>query len=157
MASTLKTGDIAPDFTLPNQKGEATTLSHFRGQWVILYFYPKDNTPGCTREACHFRDDTLQIKNLGAQIIGISLDDQESHQRFQQQHHLSFPLLSDTNGTVSRTYGSLFSFGPLRFSKRHTFIIDPKGHIAALFRQVKPASHSRQIIATLKSLQPSKD
>lgn len=153
MAGTLTTGDIAPDFSLPDQNGETTTLQSFRGQWVVLYFYPKDNTPGCTQQACNLRDDTPQIKDLGAQVIGISVDDRDSHQRFSQQHNLPFPLLSDTQGNTSKAYGALFSIGPLRFSKRHTFIIDPKGHIAALFRKVKPASHSDKIIAALKSLQ----
>jgi len=119
----------------------------------VLYFYPKDDTPGCTTEACQFRDDYFELKKLGAEILGVSIDNQDSHEAFAKKYSLPFPLLADTEGKVSKQYGALFGFGPMKFARRHTFIIDPQGRLAKIYRDVKPKTHSREIINDLAALQ----
>jgi len=151
-AGGLKVGDPAPEFTLPDQDGKRHSLSDYRGGWVVLYFYPKDDTPGCTTEACRFRDDASTLEGMGVSVLGISLDDVESHRAFAQKYHLPFPLLYDRKGRVAKRYGSLFKLGPVRFARRHTFIIDPQGRIAKIYRHVKPKVHSDEVIADLKAL-----
>jgi peroxiredoxin Q/BCP len=152
-SNELAEGDAAPAFALADQDGETRRLADYRGQWVVLYFYPKDDTPGCTAEACNFRDDVPRLRQLGAQVLGVSLDSRKSHAAFAEEHHLPFPLLADRDGEVARAYGAYFGLGPLRFAKRHTVIIDPEGRIARLYRQVKPASHSDQVVAAVAELQ----
>lgn len=152
-ADGLSVGQPAPDFTLSDQNGKPQQLSAYQGQWVILYFYPKDDTPGCTKEACSFRDDIAHIKALGARVLGVSLDSAASHAEFAEKHGLPFPLLSDAEATVSKTYGTYWSLGPLSHARRHTFIIDPAGRIAKIYRKVDPDTHSNDIITSLKSLQ----
>ena len=149
----LKAGDIAPAFELIDQNGKVHRRADYRGRWLVLYFYPKDNTPGCTKEACQFRDDYFKLDKLGADVLGISIDNQESHNRFAQQFHLPFPLLADTDGKVAARYGSFFSFGPLRFAKRHSFIIDPNGRIAKIYRSVDPKLHSDAVMRDIAALQ----
>jgi peroxiredoxin Q/BCP len=152
-AAELAVGTPAPDFDLKDQANRAHRLADYRGQWVVLYFYPKDDTPGCTTEACNFRDDISQITALKAVVLGVSMDSTESHARFAQKFQLPFALLADTDGGAARAYGALTSFGPLRFAKRHSFLIDPQGRIAKIYRDVKPAIHSREIRDDLKALQ----
>lgn len=152
-ADELIVGDPAPKFTLLDQASKEQALAKYRGHWVILYFYPKDDTPGCTTEACNFRDDLPAMRALNVQILGISVDDTKSHAQFAQKYQLPFPLLSDTAGDVARAYGSLWSIGPLRIAKRYTFVIDPDGRIAKIYRNVKPVSHSRELQHDLKQLQ----
>lgn len=152
-AGELAPGQAAPGFRLPDQSGTMHNLSDYRGRWVVLYFYPKDDTPGCTEEACRFRDDILRLEAMGAQVLGASLDDRDSHARFADKHDLQFPLLSDTGGTVAASYGSLRNLGILKVARRHTFIIDPDGRIAKVYRKVSPKDHSDQIIGDLKELQ----
>jgi peroxiredoxin Q/BCP len=151
-AQELKAGDQAPGFDLIDQNGKRHRLEDFAGRWLVLYFYPKDDTPGCTTEACQFRDDYYALKEMGVAVLGVSLDDVESHQEFAEKYHLPFPLLSDAEGSVARAYGSLTKFGPLSFAKRHTFIIDPEGHIARAYTQVKPKEHSSQVIRDLRDM-----
>ena len=151
-AAELGAGDAAPPFELMDQNGEVHNLSGYAGQWLVLYFYPKDDTPGCTKEACEFRDDIVILKRMAVKVLGVSLDDVESHREFAEKYHLPFPLLSDSKGEVARRYGSLMSFGPVKFAKRHTFIIDPQGRIAKVFRKVKPRVHSDEVIAALEEL-----
>jgi peroxiredoxin Q/BCP len=152
-ANELKVGDVAPSFNLPDQAGKLHSLADYRGQWLVLYFYPKDETPGCTTEACQFRDDIATIQGLGVTVVGISEDSISSHERFAKKYHLPYTLLADDDGKVAADYDSLFSiFGFMKFAKRHTFIIDPQGRLAAIFTDVDPKDHSKQIIATLKSL-----
>lgn len=153
MSTELQPGLPAPAFELRDQTGEIHRLADYAGQWLVLYFYPRDDTPGCTREACAFRDDMEDITALDARVMGISLDNHERHRRFADKYHLPFPLLSDTDGAVSRAYGSYFQLPCIRFSKRHTFIIDPRGRIANIHRKVAPNDHSSQILAELKRLQ----
>jgi len=146
------TGEMAPDFKLMDQNGQLQQLSAYRGHWVVLYFYPKDDTPGCTKEACEFRDDYERLAQMGVTLLGVSLDDVKSHQAFAAKYHLPFPLLSDADGEVAKRYGSLFQLWPLKFAKRHSFIVDPEGRIARVYRNVEPESHSDEVITDLRSL-----
>ena len=143
----------APDFKLNDESGNIISLDYFRGKWVVIFFYPKDNTPGCTKEVCNFRDDFSTIKSLGAHVIGISLDKTTSHQKFKEKYQLPFKLLSDPQGEVAKKYGALFKFMFIKFSRRHSFIIDPQGLIRKEYRSVNPTTHSIQIIDDLRTLQ----
>ena len=151
-AAELKPGDNAPGFELLDQHSESHNLSHYRGQWLVLYFYPKDDTPGCTTEACEFRDDVFKLKRMGVALLGVSTDDVKSHKEFAEKYHLPFSLLSDGRGEVARQYGALTSLGPLKFAKRHTFVIDPDSLIAKIYRNVQPRTHSDQVITDLEAL-----
>ena len=151
--AALKLGDAAPSFNLPDQKGVMHSLSDYRGKWLVLYFYPKDETPGCTTEACAFRNDIATIQVMGAVVVGISEDSIDSHEQFAKKYHLPFTLLADDNGKVAEAYDSLFSIlGMMKFAKRHTFIITPQGRLAAMFMDVDPGDHSKQVISKLKTL-----
>ncbi len=152
-ADDLAPGNPAPKFTLLDQETRTHTLASYRGRWVVLYFYPKDDTPGCTTEACNFRDDLPAMRALNVQILGVSMDDTKSHARFAEKYSLPFPLLADTEGNVARAYGALWSIGPLQVARRHTFVIDPEGRVAKIYRNVKPAEHSRELQQDLKELQ----
>ena len=151
----LLAGNPAPAFKLKDQHNRVHQLEQYRGKWLVLYFYPKDDTPGCTKEACNFRDDIAKLKQLNAEVLGISTDDQQSHQKFSEKHNLQFPLLADTEATTTKAYGSLFSLLGLRFAKRHSFIIDPDGKIAKIYRDVDAETHSQTIIKDLTSLTKS--
>jgi peroxiredoxin Q/BCP len=140
----------APEFTLPTNSGEGKlSLSDYRGQWVVLYFYPKDFTPGCTIEARRFQQDLPKYLEKNVQVIGVSADDVNSHAEFCDSQGLKFPLLADTTGAVSKAYGSWMSF----VSVRHTFIIDPQGILRETFVKVNPAIHSQEVLARLEELQ----
>jgi peroxiredoxin Q/BCP len=149
----MKINDIAPGFSLVDQKGKKHQLENYRGRWVVLYFYPKNNTAGCTKEACQFRDDYFRLTKLGAEVLGVSIDNQESHAEFSKKYSLPFPLLADTDGRVASEYGSFFSFGPLRYARRHSFIIDPDGRIVKIYRSVNPGTHSDEIVQDLEKIQ----
>ena len=152
-APRLVAGEAAPEFELNDQNGKTHDLQSYRGCWLVLYFYPRDATPGCTREACNFRDSLLLIRALNADVAGVSVDRSEVHARFALQHHLPFPLLADTTGKTAAAYGALFRLGPLRFARRHTFIVTPEGRIARIFRQVNPRIHAAEVVAALQALQ----
>ena len=145
-------GEAAPEFELPDQNGIVRSLAEFSGHWRVLYFYPKDDTPGCTEEACRFRDDFAALNALGAVVIGISMDTPASHARFAGKYQLPFYLLADKNGAITRAYGALMKFGLIRLARRYTFIIDPTGRIAKAYQSVDPASHSREVIGELRKL-----
>jgi len=145
-------GATAPEFELSDQNGQLHSLEDYRDQWVVLYFYPKDETPGCTTEACEFRDNIFAYKDLNAQILGVSLDDVESHKAFAENHGLPFPLLADVEGDVSAAYGVKTRKFGMQFAKRQTFIIGPDGAIVKHYEKVSPADHSRQVLADLKAL-----
>ncbi len=149
----LSVGMPAPSFELADQTGKTHNLKDYLGKWVVLYFYPKDDTPGCTKEACAFRDDIATLQSLDVQVFGVSIDSVKSHADFAEKFSLQFPLLADTGGDIANSYGSLTKLGPLKLAKRHTFIIDPKGKLAKIYRSVNPASHSDQVIADIKLLQ----
>lgn len=153
-ASQPQAGIAAPAFRLPDQSGKPVTLAEQRGKWVVLYFYPKDNTPGCTTEACDFRDNILAFKALGAVVLGISVDDVRSHKGFSDEHRLPFPILADSDKQVSKQYGVLHRpLGLLELARRETFLVDPRGLIVKHYRDVDPNSHSKQVLADLKAQQ----
>ncbi len=149
----LSIGDDAPGFTLNDANGKVHALSDYRGQFLVLYFYPKNDTPGCTKEACHFRDDMTQLENLGAKIVGVSVDDSASHKQFAEKYHLPFPLLADTEGLVAEKYHALTHLFFFKIAKRHTFLINPQGKISKIYTSVNVSNHSQQIIDDLKQLQ----
>ncbi len=155
-AAELVPGQPAPAFTLANQHGALQRLSDYRGQWLVVYFYPKDDTPGCIKEACKFRDNLQDITALGARVLGVSMDSADSHARFSEKYSLPFPLLSDSDSAVTKAYGALWSLGMIKFAKRHSFIIDPAGRIAKIYRDISPERHSREIIDDLTALQKTK-
>ena len=152
-ADELQIGDAAPEFELIDQNRNTHKLADYQGKWVVLYFYPKDDTPGCTTEACNFRDDIFKIRELNAEVLGVSLDSAESHAKFAEKYGLPFPLLSDAEANVASDYGCLTSMGPLKYAKRHTFVIDPEGKLAKIYRDVKPKKHTGEVIADLQQLQ----
>lgn len=151
-AADLQPGQPAPGFELLDQNGNTQRLVDYQGRWLVMYFYPKDDTPGCTKEACTFRDDILVFRRMGVSLLGVSTDDVASHQSFVEKYHLPFPLLSDPKGQVAAAYGALFSLGPLRFARRQSFIIDTQGRLARIYRDVDPKRHSEQVIQDLKTL-----
>jgi peroxiredoxin Q/BCP len=155
-AAELAPGQPAPEFALKDQHGTLQRLSDYRGKWLVVFFYPKDDTPGCTKEACKFRDNFQDITALGAQVLGISVDNAESHARFAEKYQLPFSLLSDGDGAVAKAYGALWSMGPIKVAKRHSFIIDPAGRIAKIYRDVEPERHSGEVINDLRTLQKTK-
>ncbi|HIK38741.1 MAG: peroxiredoxin [Geminocystis sp.] len=139
----------APDFTLPTNRGnETVSLKDYRGKWVVLYFYPQDFTPGCTIEARKFQEDLEKYHQLNAEVIGVSVDSVASHESFCEEEGLQFPLLSDTDGSVSKAYGSFLAGRSLR----HTFIINPEGILVAKFLSVRPIIHSKEVLAKLEEL-----
>lgn len=156
---TLKVGQKAPDFKLPDQNGKLHSLSDYRGKTVVLYFYPKDDTPGCTLQACNFRDDYLQYKAAGAVILGVSPDDEHSHEKFQEKFSLPFPLLADTDHAVCEKYGvwaEKSMFGNKYFGVvRSTFLIDPDGKIAEVYNKVSVPKHSAKVLKAVEELQAS--
>jgi len=147
----LKVGEKAPNFSLQDQNNVTHTLSDYEGQWVVLYFYPKDDTPGCTTQACDFRDAVKRIIVSKAVVFGLSLDSVASHKLFAEKYNLPFSLLADETGEVSELYDSLHWLKS--YSKRNTFIVDPKGNIAKIYLSVDPKTHSQMVLSDLESLQ----
>ena len=147
-----KVGQVAPDFNLPDQNGKLHKLMDYTGKWLVLYFYPKDDTPGCTQEACAFRDDLVQLTVLGAEVAGVSLDDSSSHAAFAQKYHLPFPLLAGKNSDVAARYGVQLNLGLFKLAKRYTFLINPQGKISKVYDSVETSRHSKEIIEDLKLL-----
>jgi len=145
-------GASAPDFKLTSNEGKQVSLKDYRGKWIVLYFYPKDFTSGCTLEAHNFQRDQAQYDKLGAVIIGVSVDTADSHKSFCTKEGLSFKLLSDTDATVSNQYGSVMEYNGAKLSARNTFIVDPSGKIAKEFIGVKPGGHSEEVLAALADL-----
>lgn len=151
--ATPVVGSMAPELTLPSQESSEVSLKNYRGSWVVLYFYPKDQTPGCTREAHNFQVDQAKYAERNAVVLGVSVDSVDSHKKFCAKEGLNFKLLSDRDGNVSREYGSLTNLGVVKFAQRHTFIIDPTGKIAKAYMSVDPARHSAEVLAALDGLQ----
>jgi peroxiredoxin Q/BCP len=142
-------GDSAPDFGLPDQHGNVHRLSDYAGRWLVLYFYPRDDTPGCTREACAFQEGLAKLQSVGAAVVGVSVDTQASHARFAEKYHLGFPLLADSGGSVASHYGTLIDWRVLRVARRITFLIDPQGNIHKTFTRVDPTRHADEILSEL--------
>lgn len=151
----LKIGRKAPAFTLPDQNGKPVKLSDFKGQWVLLYFYPKDNTPGCTKEACGMRDKMPDFKRLGFSVLGISVDNPTSHRKFADRYDLCFPLLADEEKKIVKTYGV---WGKKKFmgkefmgTRRQSFLVDPEGTIVKIYEKVNPQEHAQEVLEDLKA------
>ena len=156
MADWIEPGSKAPDFTLPADDGGKVKLSALRGQTVVLYFYPRDMTPGCTREACAFRDSKPALKKLGAAVFGVSTDDVASHEKFRDQYELNFPLLADVDHKVAEKYGAWREknmYGKKSMGiQRSTFLIDAKGNVARVWKKVNVDGHDEEVIAAIKEL-----
>ena len=145
-------GQPAPDFELRDQDGQLHSIEDYRGQWVALYFYPKDDTPGCTAEACEFRDNIFAFRELNCQILGVSLDDEQSHKAFSEKYDLPFPLLADTKGTTADAYDLKAKMFGMTIAKRQTFLIDPDGLVAKHYETVDPEVHPQEILNDLRQL-----
>jgi len=151
--ATPAEGEPAPAFRLQDQNGKWHSLEDYRGKWVVMYFYPKDNTPGCTTQACELRDNIFAFREAGAVILGVSVDDVASHKAFAEEHSLPFAILADADKKVSTRYGVLTKFmGLMELVRRDTFIIDPQGRIAKHYMKVDPKGHSDLVLAELKRL-----
>jgi thioredoxin-dependent peroxiredoxin len=146
-------GANAPDFTLLSQEGSPVGLKDYRGKWVVLYFYPKDQTPGCSREAHNFQVDQPKYAERNSVVLGVSLDSVDSHKKFCAKEGLNFKLLADTDHRVTDSYGSLTNLGLVKFAARHTFLIDPDGKIAKAYTSVDPLKHSSEVLSELDLLQ----
>ena len=154
MSGVLREGDKAPDFKVHDADGKTVTLKDFRGKKVVLYFYPKDDTPGCTKEACAFRDSSAKFKKRGIEVLGVSLDSEASHKKFANKYDLPFRLLADTDKAISESYGT---YGEKKFmgrtymgNHRMTFLIDEKGKIKKIFNKVKPEEHAEEVLDAFK-------
>jgi peroxiredoxin Q/BCP len=146
-------GSNAPAFRLQDQDGKWHALADYRGKWVALYFYPKDATPGCTAQACEFRDNVFAFDKENAVILGVSVDDVASHKAFARKHGLPFTLLADPDKAVTRRYGVLKSYmGVMELARRDTFLVDPQGRIARHYESVDPEGHSKVVLADIRSL-----
>jgi peroxiredoxin Q/BCP len=151
--ATPAPGSMAPDFTLLSQEGKSVSLKQFSGKWVVLYFYPKDQTPGCTREAHNFQLDQSKYDQRNSVVLGVSLDSVDSHKKFCTKEGLNFKLLADRDGKVSEEYGSLTNLGVAKFAARNTFLIDPSGKVRKAYTRVDPSRHSEDVLAALDRLQ----
>lgn len=145
-------GSEAPGFRLQDQNGEWHELADYRGGWVAVYFYPKDDTPGCTTEACNFRDNIYAFKAIGASVVGISVDDVESHNEFASKYKLPFTILADETGATAEAYGVLRDWKLTKIASRQSFLVDPEGVIAKHYEDVDPETHTQDVLADLEAL-----
>ena len=152
-ASVPSVGSLAPEFSLASQEGTPVILKDYRGKWLVLYFYPKDFSSGCTIEAHNFQRDQPRYQQRNAVVLGVSVDSTNSHKQFCAKEGLNFKLLADTDHKVSTAYGSLTNLGLVKFASRHTFIISPEGKVAKVFTEVNPNRHSEEVLAALAELQ----
>lgn len=149
-------GSPAPAFKLQDQAGEWHTLDQYKGKWVVLYFYPKDNTPGCTTQACELRDNIFAFRKADAVILGVSVDDVASHEKFAKEHSLPFDILADSNKEVTKAYGAIWSPAPgVELASRTTFLIGPDGKIVKHWAKVDPKGHSDMVLAEIKAHSPA--
>jgi peroxiredoxin Q/BCP len=152
IADAPSVGQPAPAFKLQDQDGKWHSLADYKGKWVAIYFYPKDDTPGCTTQACSFRDNVFAYNKEGAVILGISVDDVASHKAFAAKHGLPFALLADADKSVAKTYGVLRNYGVMEVARRDTFLVDPQGRVAKHYESVKPDGHSQLVLDDIKAL-----
>jgi len=145
-------GAAAPAFALPDQNGAMHRLGDYAGKWLVVYFYPKDGTPGCTKEVCAFRDDITRVRKAGAEVVGVSVDDVASHTKFAEEHQVPFPLLADVDKSMSRAYGVLTSKFGFPVARRDTFLIDPQGKVAKHYPDVDPVQNVGQVLQDLERL-----
>lgn len=145
-------GQDAPAFRLQDQDGKWQALEDFKGKWLAVYFYPKADTPGCTKEACEFRDNIFAFEAIGATILGVSIDAIKDQKAFADKYSLPFPLLADIDGKTAEAYGVLNNLGVMKLAKRQSFLIGPDGKIARHYAKVDPATHSQEVLADLKAL-----
>ena len=143
-------GSDAPAFNLQDQNGEWHKLEDFGGQWLAVYFYPRDDTPGCTTEACNFRDNIYAFKAIGAAVVGISVDDVESHKEFSEKYKLPFTILADESGDTARAYGVLKDYKLLKLASRQSFLINPEGKVVKHYGDVDPDTHTDEVLADIK-------
>ena len=148
-------GTPAPAFTLPDQNGVQRSLADYAGKWLIVYFYPKDDTPGCTKQVCAFRDSIDKVRAAGAEVLGVSVDDVDSHRKFAEKYQVPFPLLADADKSVARAYGVLTSTLGFQYARRDTFLIDPQGRIAKHYPDVDPEANVGQVLEDLAALRAS--
>ena len=156
-AETPVVGSQAPSFNLQDQNGDWHKLDDYRGQWLAVYFYPKDDTPGCTTEACNFRDNIHAFKAIGAEVVGISVDDVESHKEFSDKYKLPFTLLADPDNQTSTAYGVLRDYKLMKIASRQSFLVDPEGNVAKHYADVDPDEHTDQVLADIKNFMASGD
>jgi peroxiredoxin Q/BCP len=145
----LHEGDQAPAFTMKSNDGKNYSLADYKGKWVVLYFYPKDDTPGCTKEACSFRDNISKYEKLGIKVFGVSIDDTDSLDKFSEKFHLNFPLLADTDKKVSQAYGA---FNNGKYSDRFTFLIKPDQTVGHIFKKVNVESHADEVLTAIEKI-----
>jgi len=157
VAGTVQQGDpqvgqMAPAFRLQDQNGHWRSPADYHGHWLVVYFYPKDFAPGCTTDICSFRDEIAKLRQAGADVVGVSQDSAKSHAEFAAKYHVPFPLLSDTNHQIAIQYGVLTSAVGLHFAKRTTFLIDPSGKIAKIYRNIDPKGHAARVLGDLTTM-----
>ena len=148
-------GTAAPAFKLQDQKGAWHTLDEYSGKWLVLYFYPKDGTPGCTKEVCAYRDEIMKVRAAGAEVVGVSVDDVSSHEKFAKEHSVPFALLADSDKSTAKAYGVLTSRLGFTYARRDTFVIDPHGKVAKHYQDVDPEKNVNQVLEDLASLKAS--
>ncbi|MDT8409457.1 MAG: peroxiredoxin [Wenzhouxiangellaceae bacterium] len=156
-ANAARVGEPAPAFELRDQSGQSHSLNDFRGQWLVVFFYPKADTPGCTTEACNFRDNIYAIRGAGAEVVGISVDSVADQKKFSEKYQLPFPVLSDSGGQTCDDYGVLRRFGNTEVANRESFLINPDGVIVKHYQTVSPDSHTQDVIADLARYQENFD
>jgi len=145
-------GSAAPSFKLQDQNGDWHTLEEYRGKWLAIYFYPKDDTPGCTTEACNFRDNIYAFKAIDASVVGISVDDVESHKEFSTKYKLPFTILADSDNVTAKEYGVLRDYKLMKLASRQSFLVDPEGVVAKHYADVDPDTHTTEVLADIKTL-----
>ena len=148
-------GADAPSFNLQDQNGDWHTLESYRGQWLAVYFYPRDDTPGCTTEACNFRDNIYAFKAIGAAVVGISVDDVDSHKEFSDKYKLPFTILADEDGKTAKAYGVLKDYKLLKLASRQSFLINPEGKVVKHYADVDPDEHTDQVLVDIKAFMES--
>jgi peroxiredoxin Q/BCP len=144
-------GAEAPSFKLQDQYGDWHALEDYRGQWLAVYFYPRDDTPGCTKEACNFRDNIYAFKAIGAAVVGVSVDDVESHKAFSDKYKLPFTILADETSETAKAYGVLRDYKLVKLASRQSFLIDPQGKVAKHYEDVDPDTHTEEVLADIKA------